>query len=99
MGSWDWARIGPASILGASRMTELPVMVSPRMMAQLIGAAPRYFGRREAWRLTLPRRGWLAQCGAIFCPKAMTTMTSAWGSSSALMFWVRTSGRPLSEAN
>jgi len=34
-----------------------PVTVSPRATAQLIGAAPRYFGSREAWTLMHPNRG------------------------------------------
>jgi len=35
----------PSSIF----MIVIPVSVSPRATAQLIGAAPRYFGRRDAW--------------------------------------------------
>ena len=34
-----------------------PVLVSPLAMAQAMGAAPRYFGSREACRLIQPRRG------------------------------------------
>lgn len=34
-----------------------PVSVSPLITAQLIGAAPLYWGSKEAWRLNVPRRG------------------------------------------
>ena len=36
-----------------------PVIFSPLISAQLIGAAPRYWGSRAAWRLKVPRRGML----------------------------------------
>ena len=34
-----------------------PVSLSPLMTAQLIGAAPLYWGRRAAWRLKVPSFG------------------------------------------
>lgn len=39
---------GPVSRPSSIRMRETPVSVSPCMMARSMGAAPRYFGRREA---------------------------------------------------
>jgi hypothetical protein len=42
-----WPSTAPASIRWARRITELPVVVSPLRIAQLIGAAPRWRGRRE----------------------------------------------------
>ena len=47
----------PVSISCLSRKVVTPVSLSPFMTAQLIGAAPRYWGRREAWRLNVPSRG------------------------------------------
>ena len=37
-------------------MMLFPVSVSPRNIAQLIGAAPRYLGTSDACRFTLPSR-------------------------------------------
>ena len=34
-----------------------PVLASPFITAQLIGAAPLYWGSREAWRLNVPSLG------------------------------------------
>ena len=39
------------------RIVVTPVTVSPFATAQLIGAAPRYFGSSEAWTLTQPYLG------------------------------------------
>jgi len=50
-------RMGPVSIPSSIRMIVIPVIVSPRATAQLIGAAPRYFGRSDAWTLMHPMRG------------------------------------------
>ena len=47
----------PVSISCFSMKVVAPVSVSPLMTAQLIGAAPRYCGRRDACRLNVPRRG------------------------------------------
>ena len=35
-------------------MIVTPVFSSPRISAQLIGAAPRYFGRSDGWMLMQP---------------------------------------------
>ena len=59
-----------------------PVCRSPLMTAQLIGAAPRYCGRRAACRLKVPRRGMdHTSCGSIL--KATTTKRSAFHAASA----------------
>ena len=48
------------------RIVVTPVMVSPCAMAHWIGAAPRYFGKREACTLMFPRRGRsIIHCGTI----------------------------------
>ena len=57
MGVLAWARMSPVSIPSAILMMVTPVSSSPFKMAQLIGAAPRYLGRREEWTLTHPSRG------------------------------------------
>ena len=44
-------------------MIVTPVVVSPCSMARWIGAAPRYFGRIEAWTLRNPCAGIGQQCG------------------------------------
>ena len=41
----------PVSISWSSRKVVTPVSVSPLIMAQLMGAAPRYCGSNEAWRI------------------------------------------------
>ena len=56
IGILAWAMQGPASTKGVMWITVTPVSVSPWYMAQLIGAAPRYFGRSEPCRLIPPRR-------------------------------------------
>ena len=71
---------------------------SPWSIAQLIGAAPRYFGSSEACRLTLPSRAWFTAASPIFWPKAITTIASAGGSGSAFRSAVRVTGRPNSAA-
>src|SRR5690554_7008443 len=40
-----------------SRNVDSPVSFSPLIMAQLMGAAPRYFGNNEACRLKVPLEG------------------------------------------
>ena len=47
----------PVSMLWSRKNVVTPVSVSPLITAQLMGAAPRYCGRRAAWRLNVPRRG------------------------------------------
>src|SRR5271154_6855332 len=45
------ARMSPASMTGVTSMTQTPARGSLLRTAQLMGAAPRYLGRREEWRL------------------------------------------------
>ena len=46
------------------RMVVTPVSVSPLATAHWMGAAPRYLGSSEPWRLMLPKRGRSSiQCG------------------------------------
>src|SRR5690606_30122474 len=72
MGSSAWRMMFPVSILSSMKKVVAPVRVSPLIMAQLIGAAPRYWGRREAWRLKVPKLGISHTClGSIL--KATTT--------------------------
>ena len=46
--------IFPVSTVFSRKNVVTPVSVSPFMIAQLMGAAPRYRGRSEAWRLIVP---------------------------------------------
>ena len=71
MATRSCARIAPLSISWLSRNVVIPVSRSPLMMAQLIGAAPRYSGSSEACRLKVPRRG-IAQTTSGSILKAMT---------------------------
>src|SRR5512139_964493 len=63
-------------------MIVIPVTVSPRATAQLIGAAPRYRGSREAWTLTGAMRGMSRIAFGRMCPYAATTIRS--GNSAAM---------------
>ena len=47
----------PVSISCLRRKVLAPVVVSPFRTAQWIGAAPRYWGRSDPCRLTVPKRG------------------------------------------
>ena len=47
----------PVSISCFSMNVVAPVSLSPFITARLIGAAPRYCGSSEAWRLNVPSRG------------------------------------------
>ena len=49
--------IHPVSMPSSIRMSVIPVSRSPRTMAHVTGAAPRYFGRSDAWTFTHPSRG------------------------------------------
>ena len=42
-----WAKTGPASILGAIFIKDIPLTLSPFQMALWIGAPPLYFGSKE----------------------------------------------------
>ena len=68
--------ISPVSMPASMRIVVTPLFVSPFTMAQLIGAAPRYFGSREAWRLIQPSRGIGRSRAGIIWPYAMITMQS-----------------------
>ena len=68
--------ISPVSIPSAIRCVVTPVTVSPLMIAHWIGAAPRYFGSRDACTLTQPKRGISNIAFGIICPKASTIMIS-----------------------
>src|SRR5574344_1021398 len=74
----------PVSILSSRRKVVTPLSVSPLMMAQFMGAAPRYLGRREEWRLKVPKRG-IDQMARGNILKATTTNISALISSSRLL--------------
>src|SRR3990172_3465666 len=74
--------MGPVSIPSSIRMMVIPVVVSPRTSAQLIGAAPRYFGRSDAWTLMHPRRGMSRIDFGRMWPYATTTTRS--GASAAM---------------
>src|SRR5690554_6590577 len=51
------AIIAPVSIFSSIKNVVTPVLVSPLIIAQFIGAAPRYSGSREACRLNVPYSG------------------------------------------
>ena len=51
------AMIAPVSMFSLMKNVLTPVSTSPFMIAQLIGAAPRYFGRRLACRFIVPNAG------------------------------------------
>ena len=66
----------PVSISWSNKKVVTPVLVSPLIIAQLMGAAPRYCGNREAWRLKVPWGGiFHTTSGSI--RKATTTCKSA----------------------
>ena len=46
--------MGPVSRPSSMRMMVTPVSVSPAIIARSTGAAPRYFGRSEAWTFQAP---------------------------------------------
>jgi len=48
IGRVTFANIAPASSSLTTRMMVTPVWLSPLMTARCTGAAPRYFGRRDA---------------------------------------------------
>ena len=49
-------------------ITVTPVSSSPRQMAQLMGAAPRYLGKSEACRLIPPSRAVASVAADRICP-------------------------------
>ena len=68
--------MSPVSISCLRKNVVTPVVVSPFITAQLMGAAPRYLGRSEACRLNVPNGGIChTTWGSIL--KAMTMKRSA----------------------
>ena len=57
-------------------MIVTPDSFSPSITACWIGAAPRYFGSKDAWILIHPNFGISRILFGIICPKAATTMIS-----------------------
>ena len=51
IGTAIWSTMAPASGFSTMRCSVMPVSVSPRRIAQLIGTRPRYFGSSEPCRL------------------------------------------------
>ena len=70
------SNISPVSIPASIRIDVTPVFVSPFTMAQLMGAAPRYFGSSEACRLIQPSLGIGRSRAGMICPYAMMTIAS-----------------------
>ena len=72
----------PVSISCCRKKVVIPVSVSPLITAQLIGAAPRYWGSNEACKLKVPNRG-IFQTTSGNIRKATTIWRSAFHSRSA----------------
>src|SRR3989338_1460405 len=72
----SFARISPASNEAFILIIERPVFLSPFIIAQLIGAAPRYRGKRDACTLSAQRRGILKMLDGKICPYAITINNS-----------------------
>ena len=66
-------------------MVVIPVLVSPFIIAQLIGAAPLYFGSREACTLIQPKTGMSKTALLKICPYATTIIKSGLISTKALI--------------
>ena len=75
----------------------MPVSLSPLITAQLMGAAPRYWGSREAWRLNVPIGGMLHTtsgnmrkattiCKSAFNARSASTNASSFNRSGCRMF-------------
>lgn len=62
--SWrdSWWMMSPESRPASICMTVMPERGLPERMAAWMGAAPRWSGRREAWRLTQPSLGRSRMC-------------------------------------
>ena len=69
--------MAPVSIPASICISVTPLSVSPRTTAHVMGAAPRYFGRREACTLMHPRRGPASTSSGRIRPYATTSATSA----------------------
>src|SRR5579863_3535481 len=80
--------MGPVSRPSSSNMVVLPVTVSPIATAHWIGAAPRYFGKSDPWRLMQPKCGSASIHGGMILPYATTTIASGAIASN----WDRNSG-------
>ena len=60
-------RMSPASSSAAMYWMVTPVSRSPLRTAQLMGAAPRYWGRRDEWTLMMALEGMSSRAwGRIF---------------------------------
>lgn len=70
------AMISPVSSPTSMRIIVTPVISSPLMTAHWIGAAPRYFGSRDACTLMHPYFGRSRILFGRICPKAATMMIS-----------------------
>ena len=98
IGTRTCAMIAPLSISWLSRNVVTPVSVSP-----LMGAAPRYCGSSEAWRLKVPSRG-MAQITSGSMRNAMTIPRSGFSAcmastnSGAFSFSGCNTGSPSSSA-
>ena len=103
MGIRSWKRMSPVSISAFRKKVVTPVSVSPFITAQLMGAAPRYLGRREPCRLKAPSAGMLHTASGNM-RKATTTCRLAFRASNAcknaesLSFSGCSTGKPRSTA-
>lgn len=70
------AMISPVSSPTSMRIVVTPVISSPLMTAHWIGAAPRYFGSRDACTLMHPYFGRSRILFGRICPKAATMIIS-----------------------
>src|SRR6185312_39299 len=103
IGKLSCSRILPVSMACCNRKVVTPVTASPLITAQLMGAAPRYCGSSDPWRLTVPFGG-MDQTTSGSMRKATTICRSAFSprnSSRNPGFFSRSgcsSGNPLSKA-
>ena len=93
MGTTTRVSMSPVSTPSFICIIVTPVSFSPLMIAQLIGAAPLYFGKSDAWIFTQPYFGISRISLDNICPKAATTKISACSClnlsthSGVLIFW------------
>ena len=66
------SNMSPVSIPLSIIIVVTPERASPLMMARLIGAAPRYFGKREECKLMQNCLGTFSRASWSICPKATT---------------------------
>ena len=72
----SWRSMSPSSIPRLICMIVRPVVVSPLRRACCIGAAHRYFGRREVWTLRKPIGGISSRIWGRIFPYATTIQIS-----------------------